>query len=476
MNLIWQRLTLSTLPLKAYLSSSLLHHITVGLLSSWRQGSMLMQWGDTIGAIILSLVYILSPFTSTSLIGVLLGTCFLFWLLLTVSDNTWKKDVNTVTPIHLVVLIYWLVAALATALSPVKIQAFKDLITFSLYIPVFFISARVLRSPRLRSWMITVFLHTSLVVSVYGLRQWFFGAPQLATWVDPTSSLSKTTRVYSYLGNPNLLAGYLIAAVILSCVAIFAWQSWLQKALAVTMTVVNGACLVLTFSRGGWIGLVAAILVLLGLLYYWWSIKMPVFWQIWSPLIIIGTVLSIFVLAIVFVEPVRERFFSIFADRKDSSNNFRRNVWTAVFQMIDARPWTGIGPGHNAFNKVYPLYQVPGYSALSAYSIFLEVIVETGFIGLASFLWLLIVSFNTAALQLRRLRLMQRVDAFWLIGAIAAMAGMLAHGLVDTVWYRPSVNTLWWLMVGLVASYWTPVREEAGEQGVGEQGRNPIHI
>ncbi|MDJ0798371.1 MAG: IctB family putative bicarbonate transporter [Calothrix sp. MO_167.B12] len=464
MNLVWQRFTLSNLPLKTYLSTSFLHHMTVGLLSSWRQGSILMQWGDAIAAVLLSLVYILSPFVSTSLIGLLLAACFLFWILLTVSDDTWKQNAATVTPIHLVVLIYWLVAAAATALSPVKQAAFKDLIVFSLYIPIFFISARVLRSPRFRSWVITVFLHISLIVSVYGLRQWFFGAPALATWVDPESSLSKTTRVYSYLGNPNLLAGYLIAAVVLSCVAIFAWQSWLQKALAVTMLAVNGACLILTFSRGGWIGLVAAILALVGLLYYWWSIRMPMFWQIWSPLIILGTIVGIFALAVVFVEPFRERFFSIFADRKDSSNNFRRNVWTAVFKMIDARPLIGIGPGHNAFNKVYPLYQIPGYSALSAYSIFLEVIVETGFIGLASFLWLIIVSFNTAALQLRRLRSLQRVDAFWLMGAIAAMVGMLAHGLVDTVWYRPSVNTLWWFMVGLVASYWTPATQNQPQE------------
>ncbi|WP_088243155.1 IctB family putative bicarbonate transporter [Calothrix rhizosoleniae] len=464
MNLIWQRFTLSTLPLKAYLSSSFLHHITVGLLGSWRKGSILMQWGDTIGAILLCLVYLLAPFVPTSLVGVLLAACFLFWLLLTVSDDTWKQSISTVTPIHLVVVIYWLVAAAATALSPVKAYALRDLITFSLYLPIFFISGRVLRSPRLRSLVITVFLHTSLVVSVYGLRQWFFGAPQLATWVDPTSSLSKTTRVYSYLGNPNLLAGYLIAAVIFSCVAIFAWQTWLQKALAVTMVVVNGSCLILTFSRGGWIGLVAAILALMGLLYYWWSIRMPRFWQVWTPLILLGIILSIFALGIVFVEPFKERVLSIFADRKDSSNNFRRNVWTAVFQMIDARPWIGIGPGHNAFNKVYPLYQVPGYSALSAYSIFLEVIVETGFLGLASFLWLLTVSFNTAALQLQRLRLMQRVEAFWLMGAIAAMVGMLAHGLVDTVWYRPSVNTLWWLMVGLIASYWTPLGQNQSQE------------
>lgn len=56
-----------------------------------------------------------------------------------------------------------------------------------------------------------------------------FWAKALATWVDPESPLAKTTRVYSYLGNPNLLAGYLLPAVVLSVVALVAWQGWIKK-------------------------------------------------------------------------------------------------------------------------------------------------------------------------------------------------------------------------------------------------------
>jgi putative inorganic carbon (HCO3(-)) transporter len=37
---------------------------------------------------------------------------------------------------------------------------------------------------------------------------------------------------------------------------------------------------------------------------------------------------------------------------------------------------------------------------------------------------------------------------------------MLAHGTVDTIWFRPEVNTLWWLMVALIASYWTPLTQD----------------
>jgi len=122
-------------------------------------------------------------------------------------------------------------------------------------------------------------------------------------------------------------------------------------------------------------------------------------------------------------------------------------------QMIRDRPLLGIGPGHNAFNKIYPLYQISNFSALSAYSILLEVAVETGIIGLATFVWLLIVMFNQAALKLVRLQQQKSRDGFWLIGAFASLLGILAHGTVDTVWYRPEINTIWWLLAALIASY-----------------------
>lgn len=464
MNLVWQRFTLSSLPIKEYLATSYLHRSLVGLLRSWRQTSVLIQWGETIAAALLSLVYALAPFVSSTLMGLLLVACVGFWLLLTLSDEATPANTTSVTPIHLLVLLYWVIAVVATALSPVKRAALSDLATLTLYLLLFALCARVLRLPRLRSWLIILYLHISLIVSVYGLRQWFFGATALATWVDPESPLSKTTRVYSYLGNPNLLAGYLLPAVVFSLVAVFAWQSWIKKALALTMVIVNTACLVLTFSRGGWIGLVAAVLSVMALLVYWRSIEMPPFWRTWSLPIVLGGLIGVLVLAVLFIEPLRLRVFSIFADRKDSSNNFRRNVWDAVFEMIRDRPIIGIGPGHNSFNKIYPLYQRPRYTALSAYSILLEVAVETGFIGLTCFLWLIIVTFNTGLMQVRRLRQLRSVEGFWLIGAIATLLGMLTHGMVDTIWFRPEVNTLWWLIVALIASYWTPLAQNQTQE------------
>jgi putative inorganic carbon (HCO3(-)) transporter len=209
---------------------------------------------------------------------------------------------------------------------------------------------------------------------------------------------------------------------------------------------------------------VVAIFVSALLLLYWLLPQLSRFWRIWALPILLGSLLGILLLGVLFVEPLRDRAASIFANRQDSSNNFRINVWAAVREMIRDRPLLGIGPGNVAFNKIYPLYQRPRYTALGAYSIYLEIMVETGLIGFTCFLWLLLVLLNQGWTQIQRLRAQRSREIFWLIAAIATLLGMLSHGAVDTVWYRPEVATLWWFMVALITSYYIPVLDPTHQE------------
>ncbi len=454
-NSVWQQVTLSALPLHQWRQASFLQR-PVGLLRSWRAQSAFMQWSDVISTALLSTVFILSPVVSTDLTGWLLGACALYWALLTLSDEVNEPDSSTgMTPIHLLVALFWGIAAIAAGLSPLKKIAFIGLGKLTLYLLFFAFMARVLRSPRVRAWVIGVFLHVALVVSIYGLRQWFFGADATATWVDPTSPTAQTVRVYSFFGNPNLLAAYLIPASAFSIAAFFAWRRLLPKALAIVMILVNTSCLFLTQSRGGWIGLVAMLLTFVVMLRYWWSPYLPRFWRLSALPILFASMAGVVILGFIFVKPFQYRMMSIVAGSGDSSNAFRINVWKAAIAMIQDNPILGIGPGDGVFKKIYPRYQQARFSALSAYSILLEIAVEMGFVGLTAFLWFLFVTFHQGYVQLQRLRELPDRDAFWLMGAIALLAGMLGHGTVDTVWYRPGVNVLWWLGVAMVASFYT---------------------
>jgi putative inorganic carbon (HCO3(-)) transporter len=453
----WQQLTLSHVPAYQWRKGSYLLSL-LSFISHWRAGSWLLTyWGEAIGALLISLIVGLGPFVSTALIGVLLLAIGAYWALITLAD---EGNLAAITPIHYMVLAYWTLAAIATVLSPVKAAALSGLIKLTLYLFLFVLAARVLRNPRLRNWTIAVVLLVGLVVSAYGIRQEIFGVKQLATWNDPTSEFANDTRVYSYLGNPNLLAGYLLAAIALSLAAIFVWQGRLPKTLAGVMLAVNSACLFYTDSRGGWLAMLALLTVFGLMLYFWWRSALPRFWQIWFLPIIFGSFALLLLVAIAAVEPLRLRVMSIFAGRNDSSNNFRINVWQAVFRMIGDYPILGIGPGNSAFNAIYPRYMQTGYTALSAYSIFLETLVEVGFVGFAAFLWMIVVILNQSVQQLKRLYQTRHLQAFWLMGATAAIAGFLTHGIVDTVWYRPQINCLWWLMVALVASFWQPQTDD----------------
>jgi len=447
MNAIWQQLTFSQFSPTQWRNGSYFYRL-VGLGRNWTGHSFLLQWSEGLGALLIGLTFALAPFVSTGMIGLLMGASGAFWFLLTLAES----GTGGLTPIHLLVMLYWGIAAIAVGLSPVKMAALAGLGKLTLNMLFFALGARILRSYALRNRVITVIVLVGLTVGAYGIKQQFDGVEQLATWNDPTSDMAGATRVYSFLGNPNLLAAYLLPMIAFSISALLAWQKWLPKLLAGVMVCISTFCLFFTQSRGGWLGLVGVLISFLVLAYLWWQPYFSPFWKKWLLPSAIATVIILLILGFILVPALRMRILSIFAGRNDSSNNFRINVWEGVKSMIRDRPIIGIGPGNSAFNKIYPLYMRPKYSALSAYSIYLETLVETGIIGFSCFIWLLTVTFNRAILEIQTLRQTRSIQGFWLMAAIAGMVGLMVHGFVDTVWYRPPVSTLWWFMLALIAS------------------------
>ncbi len=461
MNSLWQKVTLSDLPLPQWRASSYLSK-WIGALAGWRSQSWILQWGESIATLMVAGTLMVSPFVSTNFLGFLLGISAAFWLVLTVADD----GPQGFTPIHITLLVFWGMAVVSSAFAPekalglkgLKMVAFTDGISkLSLYLMFFVMAARLLRSPRLRAWILGAYLHIALLVSVYGIYQLRVGAKALATWVDPESPLAKTTRAYSFLGNPNVLAAYLLPALALSIAAAFAWKRPMLKALAVLMVVLNSICMYGTQSRAGWIATIALLMVATIGVFYWYRPFLPPFWQIWLMPVVFLAVTLLLGLAMGTLPALRERATSIFAGRGDSSNSFRINVWQAVQQMIRKHPWLGIGYGDRVFKKVYPIYQInPKYSALSAYSIYLETLVEMGIIGLLSFLWMILVALFHGIVPLKGLRENSDSHYFWLVGGLAGAIGLAIQGCFDTVWYRPDINILWWLSLGIIASFYYP--------------------
>ncbi|HNG19550.1 MAG TPA: hypothetical protein PLI59_10260, partial [Candidatus Obscuribacter sp.] len=89
-------------------------------------------------------------------------------------------------------------------------QSIKGLSKVAVYtLSYFLLKASLLDRKERLPWYLSAALLSGLAVSLYGLYQYKIGVAPLATWEDPTVE-NKGTRIYSTLGNPNLLAGYLL--------------------------------------------------------------------------------------------------------------------------------------------------------------------------------------------------------------------------------------------------------------------------
>ena len=417
-------------------------------LQDWREGSRLLR-ARFLGGLLVVLIATL-PFLENAQTGVIGAAVAIAWLMLWLSDRRDAEDqsVPIWTPIHLPLISYWAIALIATLISPVRVAAIDGMVKLTIYMLAFVSMSRMMRLGW-RSILIATYLITALISSAYGVQQWYLGAPELATWTDPTSEVAGITRVYSFLGNPNLFAGYLMPALPMGVIAAIHWKGWGMKALGAITAIMGAFCITQSQSRGGLMGLAATGFTLALLLVYWWGKRLPT----WTLPATFGGTAGAIALGTILVPTLRKRVGSIFGT-EDSSNAFRVNVWQSVLNMIRAKPILGIGPGNKAFNLVYPQYQRSGYSALGAYSVPLELTVETGIIGVICYGWLIFTILSQAWIALNRLRSDRDSSGLWIIAAISTIVGMIAHGLVDTVWYRPQVQLLWWLAIAIVSSFY----------------------
>ena len=402
-----------------------------GLLGGWPTGALGQHLPQISGAVLCALMAVL-PVVTRGGLSLLIAACSLLWVLWAL-----RTPPGRIGPINLALLVVLAVALLATGFSPVPMAAAKGLMKLTSYLGVYALIRQLLaNSPLWWDRLVAALLAGELLTSVIGIRQLYADSGELARWSDNNSVAEGTVRIYSTLDNPNLLGGYLLPILPLAVVALLRWRGLPQRLFALASLVLGIVALVLTYSRGAWMGMVAS-LGLLGLLLAMRQTRhWPPFWRRTLPLLLLlGSAVALVVL-VTQVEPLRVRVMSLVAGREDSSNNFRINVWTSALAMVQDRPWLGIGPGNTAFNLIYPLYQQPKFNALSAYSIPLELLVEAGVPGLLAGLALLLTAVRTGLREGRGTDLL----ALPSLAAVAVFVGLGVQGLTDTIFFRPEVQ------------------------------------
>ena len=358
-------------------------------------------------------------------------------------------------------LLYFLIVLISVAGSSLLYLSFKGFIKTVIYIGFYISVVHYLKDNRDKIKYILIALAFSVFAeSVIAVKQNFMSVSEISGWQD-ISHLNPEevmTRVYGSLKpyNPNLFGGYMLS--VLPSALILVYLPFINKhyktALAGFCIFCLGALsIVLTGCRGAYVGLFAELIILTLLTYRFLK---PFYKKIFS--ILTGCICTIAALLMVSISSVRARIFSIFAFRNDSSNSFRFNVYHSCVDMFKDNWLLGIGVGNQNFREIYGLYMKTGFDALSAYNIYLETAVESGIFALIAFLGFICMNLSRAIRYILRKK---NINSIYLLIASVSILGMLIHGFVDTVFFRPQLQFVFWIMIGIIRVLTTP--QKAGK-------------
>ena len=288
--------------------------------------------------------------------------------------------------------------------------------------------------------------------AVVGFLQNFSHVEEISGWQD-VSSLNPEevmTRVYGTLKpfNPNLLGGYFVAGIpaLYGLSAYFlADRKYKLSIVGVVLALLSTLTLFLTGCRGSYIGMMVIFCSM-------FAVSAKYLWRNYKTiyLSVVGGVVAFATSAILLVSSLRARVLSIFAMRQDSSNSFRFNVYHSSVEMFKDNWLLGIGVGNQNFREIYGLYMKTGFDALSAYNIFLEIAVESGIFALIAFVGFLITLVKNSVQFI--LKSENTKTVILVATAVISICAVCIHGFVDTVFFRPQIQFVFWTMVAIAGT------------------------
>ena len=298
--------------------------------------------------------------------------------------------------------------------------------------------------------LIRVLVGAAALVALYGIYQYLQGIPIDVTQTDQTTGGASLAmgRADSTLGNPNVLAAWLLLAIPFSAALAFFAKNWLRKAFTASLTSIMIGCLLLTQSRSGWVGLFAAGAVFVFLID----------WRL-VPLFAAAGLLSI---------PFWPRFIldRLLIAGADTSSVYRFTIYAGAFRMALDNWVTGVGIGLEYFkryinNYVYFAYQT---APVHSHNLVLQIWLESGIIAVLSFFWALarLIKKGGAFIFAQKRGLNPKRPMHYLKPAgtayetrmiltacISAIAGFVTMGCFEYVWFFPRCMNHFFMILGI---------------------------
>lgn len=280
--------------------------------------------------------------------------------------------------------------------------------------------------------LIDLMVLSGAVVSLYGMWQALTGVENPDVWIDERLFSNITLRVFSTLDNPNVLSEYLLLIIPLGVTSFLTAKTHRGRTAAGAATAVMGLCMFLTWSRAGWLGLFLSLAVFLALI---------------DRRIILPGLVALGIFVILLPSDMFARLMSV-GSLADSSSFYRISIWTGTLRMLRDCWIVGVGPG--AFSLIYPQYSLNAAIAYHSHNLYLQILCDSGILGIVSFLGLVLSPLRAMAGALTRG--VGRERRLYLIALIAGIVGFLFQGIAEYSFYNFRVMLVFFIYLGLAAA------------------------
>lgn len=369
-----------------------------------------------------------APILPTMVCVALVLMTFASFFVKSLISNNMKIKLDSLGITTIVLIALFLIYSLT---SFARISSLKIFAIYCVFIAFMFLVIACGSNKKRLDAMIVSFVTSGLFVSLYGIYQQFFGNNLGHAWLDEEMFEDISVRVYSTLGNPNVLGEYLLLLIPICGAMIYASKKWYAKVFYLGVLGCAGLCMIFTQSRGCWLGLIltAAIFALL----------------IDKRLVLLGIIGAMFLPAVL-PQSIITRFTSI-GNMGDSSTSYRVYIWLGTLRLLKDYWLTGIGIGQDAFNKVYPYYSYNAIIAPHSHNLYLQIITETGIGGILTFITTILISFKKMLVGY----VVGKNTGYGIICAavLAGLFGFLLQGMFDYVWYNYRVFAIFWMVIGV---------------------------
>jgi putative inorganic carbon (HCO3(-)) transporter len=256
---------------------------------------------------------------------------------------------------------------------------------------------------------------------------------------DPLVLELDQMRRFGYpLPHPNI-AGYSFAITLPLCFAVAVGERGRTRALAGLSWGAQLLALILTYSRGSWLGWCASI--------FSFSVMLKRWKETWIILTIVGFFLSL-------AAPLQERLLTLVRPQTDFSINERMQAMEAGLRLGLEYPVLGVGYGRGrlreGIKRLYPGTPTDIARIAHTHNMYIELFAETGLLGLSALLWLLCHAFCRALNNARQLQGDARIFQF---GIAASWIAFAVTGLGDVPFFHHEIRILFFTLLALTCLY-----------------------